>query len=471
MGRRRRAARVVGSVVVVLLLGAGGYVAADAYDVVPGRLTLEPPAPTPVPFPTAPAVVAAPAPQVAVDHLDPEAPMPSPEAVGALANALVDDPRMGGSTAVVVADVLTGQVLADIDGSVPQTAASTTKLLTAFAAITALGPDRTLVTRVVQSEPGRIVLVGGGDMMLALGAGDLELVNGRAGLADLAGGTAANLLRAGTTTVTLGLDDTLFTGPAWNPGWHPTHTPYVAPIAALAVDRGATSPDPFRPRQADPALEAAKAFAALLTAQGITVTGPTRTTADPAAVEIAAVVSAPIREIVRYTIRESDNTVAEVLGRMVALQRGQPASFAGATSAVVAEIGALRGLDTTGTTIADCSGLADGSRIPARLMVDLLVMASSPGSIDLLPVVVDLPISGWQGTLFERFLDGPARGLVRAKTGSLPNVTSLAGTLLTADGRLLAFAVLADATPGGGQEQPRAAIDAFVGQLAAGASG
>jgi len=85
--------------------------------------------------------------------------------------------------------------------------------------------------------------------------------------------------------------------------------------------------------------------------------------------------------------------------------------------------------------------------------------------------VVDLPISGWQGTLFERFLDSPARGLVRAKTGSLPNVTALAGTLLTADGRLLAFAVLADATPGGGQEQPRAAIDAFVGQLAAGASG
>src|SRR5665647_1325486 len=213
MGRRRRAGRVVGSVVVVLLLGAGGYVAADAYDVVPGRLTLEPPAPTPVPFPTAPAVVAAPAPQVAVDHLDPEAPMPSPEAVGALANALVDDPRMGSSTAV-----------------------------------------------------------------------------------------------------TLGLDDTLFTGPAWNPGWHPTHNLYVAPIAALAVDRGATSPDPFRPRQADPALEATKAFAALLTAQGITVTGLTRMTADPAAVEIAAVGSAPIREIIRYTIRESDNTVAALQG-------------------------------------------------------------------------------------------------------------------------------------------------------------
>src|SRR5665648_753821 len=136
---------------------------------------------------------------------------------------------------------------------------------------------------------------GGGDMMLAAGAGDPDLVDGRAGLADLAGETAADLLRAGTTTVALGLDDTLFTGPAWNPGWHPGHILYVAPIAALAVDRGATSPDPFQPRQADPALEAAKAFATLLTAQGITVPGPTRMTTDPAAVEIAAVESVVIR--------------------------------------------------------------------------------------------------------------------------------------------------------------------------------
>ena len=48
--------------------------------------------------------------------------------------------------------------------------------------------------------------------------------------------------------------------------------------------------------------------------------------------------------------------------------------------------------------------------------------------------------------LVDRFLEGPARGLVRAKTGSLPGVTSLAGTLLTTQGRLLAFAVIAEAT-------------------------
>jgi D-alanyl-D-alanine carboxypeptidase/D-alanyl-D-alanine-endopeptidase (penicillin-binding protein 4) len=465
MGRRRR--RVVGSLVAVLLVGSVGYSAADAYDVVPGLLTFDAAPPTPAPFPTAPGAAGAPAADTAIAQLDPEAPMPSPEVVGALAAALAADARMGTSVGIVVTDVLTGQVLADVDGSTPRNPASTTKVLTALAASSALGGERTLVTRVVQPEPGAVVLVGGGDMMLGAGAGNPDAVNGRAGLADLAAQTATALSAAGVTQVTLGLDDTLFAAPAWNPGWHDSHISYVAPTAALAVDVGKTQDAEYPRRYDDPAREAANVFATLLTSDGIAVTGLARTTAPSGATEIAAVESAPMREIVRYVVHHSENTVAEVLGRLVAIERGQPATFAGATSAVLAEVGAVSGFDTSGTVLADCSGLADGTRIPARLLVDLLVLASAPGSADLLPVAEDLPISGWQGTLFERFLDGVARGLVRAKTGSLPGVTSLAGTVLTVHGRLLAFAVLADATPPGGQEAPRAAIDGFVAQLVA----
>lgn len=458
---RVRPGRVIGAVLGLVLIAGGGYLTLDALDVVDGPLTLEPPPPTPAPFPDASAAVDAPAVEAAVDHLDPDAPMPSADAVTALVDALAADPRMGTSVGVMVTDVLTGQVLADLDGDRARIPASTTKLLTAVAADLALGADRTLVTRVVQPEPGRIVLVGGGDMLLAPGAGNPDLVDGRAGLGDLAGQTAAALREAGVTSVTLGLDDSLFTGEAWNPGWQPEHIIYVAPTAALAVDGGKTRDVPFARRHDDPALEAARAFAALLTAEGIAVTEPVRTTA-PEAPEIAAVESAPLREIVGYTIRESDNTIAEVLGRLVAVERGQPGTTAAATRAVVAEVAGL-GIDVSGVQIADCSGLAAGSLIPARVLTDVLVLAATDP--DLLPVVVDLPISGWQGTLVERFVEGPARGLVRAKTGSLPNVTSLAGTLLTTQGRLLAFAVLADATPAGGQEPPRAAMDAFVGRL------
>jgi len=76
-----------------------------------------------------------------------------------------------------------------------------------------------------------------------------------------------------------------------------------------------------------------------------------------------------------------------------------------------------------------------------------------------------MPIGGLTGTLSDRYTQSSARGLVRAKTGSLPHVTALAGTVLDTDARQLVFVVLADATPDGGQWGPRAAIDAFVTTL------
>lgn len=463
---RRRTGRVVGVVVGVLLLGAGGYVAADAYDLAPGVLTLEPPPPTPVPFPTAPGAIDAAPIGTVLSHLDPEAPTPDADVLTDLAQGLVGDARTGDSVGVVVADVLTGETLVDIDGASSRTPASTAKVLTAVAAVGALGTERTLATTVVQDAPGRIVLVGGGDMMLAAGAGDADAVNGRAGLADLADATVRSLNLAGTTDVTLTVDDSLFSGPAYSPGWQPGHHLYAAPVAALAVDVARTRDEPYPPRHADPAMHAARTFADLLDERGITVAGPTRGEASPGALELARVESAGMRELVRYVLQTSDNTVAEVLGRLVAIQRGLPGSFHGATTAVLAELRA-QGVDTAGVTLADCSGLADGSVLPARVLVDLLLVVAAPGRADLLPVAVDLPVSGWQGTLADRFGDGNARGVVRAKTGSLPGVTSLAGTVQTADGRLLVFAVLADDTGAGGQVGPRAAIDEFVQAVAA----
>ena len=466
----RGARWAVGTTAVVLVLGAGGYAAADAVDAVPGWVTLSPPPPTPAPFPT-PDVDPVPEPGAVVGYLDPAAPLPSADGVQTLARALVADPRTGASTSVLVADVLTGEVLADVGGDVPQVPASTTKLLTAVAAVTALGTERTLPTRVVQAEPGRVVLVGGGDMLLGAGPGIPDAVNGHAGLTDLAVSTAQALLAAGATQVSLGLDDSLFAGPAYSPTWEASYIRYVAPVAALAVNAGRTNPDVYAVRHADPALEGARLFATLLAAQGVTVVGgPVREAAPAGATQLAAVESAPMRDLVRYMVQQSDNTVAEALGRLVAVELGQPGSFEGATRAVLAQV-AAQGVDVTGAAIRDCSGLDAASVIPARVLVDTLVHASAPGNAALLPVVVDLPVGGWQGTLNDRFGDGAARGLVRAKTGSLPGVTSLAGTLLTQEGRLLAFAVLADATGAVGQDRPRAALDAFVTQLAAVPSG
>jgi D-alanyl-D-alanine carboxypeptidase/D-alanyl-D-alanine-endopeptidase (penicillin-binding protein 4) len=459
-----RGARVGGALVAVLLVGAVGYGAADAYDRVPGVLTLEPPPPSPSPFPTPPAAVEPPELDVAATAAT-DAPLPDADALQAAVDAAVAHPWMGSSVGVVVADQLTGEVLATSSPDVVREPASTAKVLTAVAAVRALGADTTIETAVVQESGGRIVLVGAGDVMLAAGAGDPSATNGRAGLADLADQTARALGLAGVTEVSLGVDETLFSGPSVSPGWEPESLSlgFVAPVTAVQVNIAKTREEPYPPRHADPTLHAAGVFADHLAERGITVTTTERRTAPDGALRIAAVQSAPVRDVAEYVLATSDNTVSEALGRLVAVHQGLPGSFEGATRAVLAEVGRL-GVDLSGATLADASGLAEGSLLSAQQLVDVLRAASlDPG---LRTVLVDLPIGGWEGTLVDRFLEAPGRGLVRAKTGSLPGTTSLAGSVVTVEGRDLLFAVVADATPPGGQLGPRRVIDALVQQVA-----
>src|SRR3712207_587604 len=155
-----------------------------------------------------------------------------------------------------------------------------------------------------------------------------------------------------------------------------------------------------------------------------------------------------------------------MVGRLVAVDAGLPGSFDGATQAVLGQIRAL-GVDTTGARLSDCSGLGDGSVLALTTVVGLLRLVTDPAHPELRGVAVGMPLAGFSGTLADRFTRSPAAGLVRAKTGSLPGVTSLAGTVVDADGRVLLFAVVADATPPGGQGAPRTAIDTFVSRLTA----
>jgi D-alanyl-D-alanine carboxypeptidase/D-alanyl-D-alanine-endopeptidase (penicillin-binding protein 4) len=78
-----------------------------------------------------------------------------------------------------------------------------------------------------------------------------------------------------------------------------------------------------------------------------------------------------------------------------------------------------------------------------------------------------LPVAGYDGTLADRGDSDPATapGTVRAKTGTLQGVHALAGTVVTADGRLLAFAVVADAASGG-EIATEAALDDVAATLA-----
>jgi D-alanyl-D-alanine carboxypeptidase/D-alanyl-D-alanine-endopeptidase (penicillin-binding protein 4) len=176
--------------------------------------------------------------------------------------------------------------------------------------------------------------------------------------------------------------------------------------------------------------------------------------------------SAPIRRLVEQALTASDNLLAESLGRQVALARGLPASFDGAADGITAAL-VDAGLDTAGLSLADASGLSTDDRVPASLLVDVVRGAADGSIADADGLLSGLPVAGFDGTLAERAVAGgdAAPGSVRAKTGTLLAVNDLAGTVLTADGRLLAFAVLADGATGS-VDASEAALDVIADALA-----
>ncbi|MCU1607152.1 MAG: D-alanyl-D-alanine carboxypeptidase, partial [Modestobacter sp.] len=219
---------------------------------------------------------------------------------------------------------------------------------------------------------------------------------------------------------------------------------YAAPVTATAVD-GARVHSAGSQRSGSPGTDAGRALA---TALGVPDAPIVLGAAPAGARKLATVHSAPVERLVEQALTDSDNLLAESLARHVAIARGLPASFAGAAQAVGAAV-ADAGLDTTGLSLVDGSGLSQQDRVTARLLVDV-VRAASDGTVPAAAGLLSgLPIAGYDGTLAERSAHGNGLpGAVRAKTGTLLAVNDLAGTVLTADGRLLAFAVLADGAAG-----------------------
>lgn len=393
-------------------------------------------------------------------------PVPTRSGLAAALAPALTAPALGTVTASVL-DAVTGQSLYSSGADTPQTPASTNKIATSVAALSLLGPDHRFRTTVVSPAPGRIVLVGGGDPTLTAAATGGP--DPRASLATLADRTAAALRAAGTRSVVLGYDTSLFAAPALHPiGVNGN----IALVQALTVDEGRIDPSSTEDadRHADPAATAASDFAELLRKRGIAVTGePGPTTADAAAkaaAPLAGVDSQPLGEIVERMLTESDNDIAEALGHQVALASGGPATFAGGAAAVRRELGVL-GVPLGRTALSDSSGLSGQDAIPAAVLTRLLVLAASPAHPELRSVISGLPVAGFTGTLDNRYsTEGSAAGLgvVRAKTGSLQTVNTLAGVVLDRDGRLLVFAFMSNGS--GDATAARTALDGLAGRVA-----
>lgn len=381
---------------------------------------------------------------------------------------LMDDEKLGRERSGVVVDVATGKRLYGKSSGRALTPASTTKIATAVAALSALGPDHRLTTKTVIRSDSRdsrdVVLVGGGDPTLTA-RGEGRYVAESASLRELADDTAKALKKRGADQdVSLSYDTSRYSGPPQHP-IGPNEN--IAPVSALMADEGRLDDSSSGPaaRTAEPARDAAHNFANLLRERGIGLKAdPKSGKAPEKAAELARTRSQPMSALVERMLTHSDNDIAEALARETAVAGGEPASFDGAARAVRARLDKL-GLPLDGARFADGSGLDRDDRLSAKLLAALLKHAAGPGRPELRSAVTGLPVAGFTGTLVNRYPDASAgTGVVRAKTGTLTGVNSLAGTVVDPDGRLLAFAFMTTGTtdPQGAQ----AALDAMASALA-----
>ena len=325
-----------------------------------------------------------------------------------------------------------------------------------------MGPGKRFPTTVVLGQGGHVYIVGGGDPLLSSST-----------LSSLAS-TAAKALKArGITRATVHLDDTLFS--PWKfpsgfdtrcPEGHDSRGFCITPVRALTYDRHSHS---------DNARDAASYFTGRLNA----ASGLAATYGGRAAAPRSVVVGGPsgaagphvlaryaghrLDVVIRAMFFPSDDEIAETLFRHVAVATGHTPSMKGARAAqrqVLADLG----VPLDGVVTSSGSGRSKNDRFTAAAMVTMLrvavdgnhasmqAMRDGTSATDGLPLLMRAGIDGTLHTSYGRYSTSPsscARGLIRAKTGTLADAIALSGYAKGSDDKWKVFSILVNSRPTG----------------------
>ncbi len=350
----------------------------------------------------------------------------------------------------------------------PVIPASTLKLVTAVAALQALGSDFRFTTEVRSDKipaagriDGDIWLLGGGDPLLST-EDYLQQQRRPQEPATRLEELADAVQRSGVKTVggDLLVDESRYDNERIVSVWKDSYIAesQVGRLSALMLNdsqvavSGGFAPTP------EPALEAGRRLRALLRERGISVNGDvvaagTRSGQAPTPV-IGRVRSGLVSAVVAELLRTSDNTTAELLVKELGINSGGKGSTADGLEAVRAAAGAAGVLEvfTDNVVLVDGSGLAREDRVTCRLLVAALESAPLDGAL-----IAGLPLAGRTGTLEARLTAAGVAGRVRAKTGTLAGVSALAGVAELENGRHTWFAIVVNGDLSGSAAE--AAID------------
>ena len=339
--------------------------------------------------------------------------------------------KTSASSGAYVVDLGSGETIFASKPDTPRIPASVEKLYTAAGALLRYGPEGRLTTEVLADalpdETGTIR----GDVVLR-GAGDPTL--DASSLRSL----ARRLARAGLKRITgrvIG-DESAFDAFRGVPSSGYRLSSWVGPLSALSYNRGRTGV--ARPYfQSSPALFTAQAFQRALKREGVKIGRSARAgTGQVGMTPLSELESDPMASIVRQMNVPSDNWIAEMLSKGLGSQFGGEGSTV-AGGRVVRE--AIRPFGIS-PKIVDGSGLSRSNRTTPRQVVTLLAGLAESEVASAFDA--SLPVIGRHGTVSGRMRGTPAQDRCRAKTGTLSNVSALAGYCDTTGGERVAFAFL-----------------------------
>ncbi|GAA0310654.1 D-alanyl-D-alanine carboxypeptidase/D-alanyl-D-alanine endopeptidase [Rhodovulum strictum] len=413
----------------------------------------------------------------------PEGARRATEADQLIARAALGSGRVG----FALADTATGELLESVNPALDLPPASVAKAVTALYALDTLGAEHRFATRVFATGPmqggrlaGDLVLAGSGDPVLDTDMlGDLVHTLRARGLTEVAG---RFLYHDGALPRLAAIDPSQPPHVGYNPAisglnlnfnrvhfeWKRESGGYgvkldararrFAPPVGMArmqvveratpvftysstggldewtVARGALGDSGARwlpVRQ--PALYCAEVFHTLARGAGIALPRPEAGGGPVAGTVLAEHLSAPLSAILQDMLNYSTNVTAEAVGLAATLARGgQPATLAESGRAMGSWLAARTG--AMGPLFVDHSGLGDASRLTAADMVRVLIAAAPGARLKTLMKPVDLRDA--QGRPRK---DHPVA--IKAKTGTLNFVSSLAGYITAPSGRELAFAI------------------------------
>lgn len=277
----------------------------------------------------------------------------------------------------------------------------------------------------------------------------------------------------------LTLDNRAVTGPADSaPALRVLRFPGETTVRVLGTIPVAAQPRVLEATVPRPAEWYAAELVAALRGAGMAVEGRARGVRWPekpeeprAPVILGTVASAPVREMVRVMMKDSNNLRASLLFDLAGELTRLPDTPAWRTSE---ELGAAdlqaflreRGISAAEAILEEGSGLSRNSLVSPAVIVALLQHMA--GHREAAAWLDALPVAGVDGSLRTRFRGGPAEGKVWAKTGTLRWAHSLSGYVDTVGGARLAFAVMLNrhrVQPG--SPEARAELDAVVERLVA----